>query len=748
MFDLIMILLYNRFNYPIGGNEMANYIQVGKIQVAKQLYDFVNQEALKDAELEQAKFWNDFEQIVSDFTPENEKLLKERQDIQDKIDNWHAANKEFDAKIYKEFLKEIGYLEEEVDDFKIDVKNVDDEIAKIGGPQLVVPINNPRYAINAANARWGSLYDALYGSDVISEDNGQEKGSTYNEKRGAIVIQKGRELLDESVPLEKGSHESATLYYVAKGELKIELESGETVGLKDPNQFKGYQGREETPASILLENNGLHIDIQIDPSNVIGKTDLAGIQDIVMESAITSIMDCEDSVTAVDADDKVDVYKNWLGLIRGELTVQVNKGVRTIERKFNEDRIYTSPTNGEVRLPGRVLMLVRNVGHLLRNDAVLNEDGSDSYEGILDAVFTSLMAKHNLLGKGKHINSKKGSIYIVKPKMHGSKEVKFTNELFARVEDMLDLERNTIKVGVMDEERRTSLNLKNCINEVKERAIFINTGFLDRTGDEIHTAMKMGPMLRKDDMKNAKWLGSYEKNNVQTGLATGFQGNAQIGKGMWAMPDKMADMVEQKIGHVKAGANTAWVPSPTAGTLHALHYHEIDYKEVQDKIIENGLEIDYQADILEIPIESDPSWTEEEIQDELDNNAQTMLGYVVRWVEQGVGCSKVPDIKDVGLMEDRATLRISSQMMANWLQHDICTKEQVEETLKRMAKIVDKQNEGDPEYINMSPNYDESVAFQAARDLVFEGHLQPNGYTEPILHRRRIEAKKKQGIIN
>ncbi len=727
---------------------MANYIQVGKIQVAKQLYDFVNQEALKDAELEQAKFWNDFEQIVSDFTPENEKLLKERQDIQDKIDNCHPDNKEFDAKIYKHFLKEIGYLEEEVDDFKIDVKNVDDEIAKIGGPQLVVPINNPRYAINAANARWGSLYDALYGSDVISEDNGQEKGSTYNEKRGAIVIQKGRELLDESVPLEKGSHESATLYYVAKGELKIELESGETVGLKDPNQFKGYQGREETPASILLENNGLHIDIQIDPSNVIGKTDLAGIQDIVMESAITSIMDCEDSVTAVDADDKVDVYKNWLGLIRGELTVQVNKGVRTIERKFNEDRIYTSPTNGEVRLPGRVLMLVRNVGHLLRNDAVLNEDGSDSYEGILDAVFTSLMAKHNLLGKGKHINSKKGSIYIVKPKMHGSKEVKFTNELFARVEDMLDLERNTIKVGVMDEERRTSLNLKNCINEVKERAIFSNTRFLDRTGDEIHTAMKMGPMLRKDDMKNAKWLGSYEKNNVQTGLATGFQGNAQIGKGMWAMPDKMADMVEQKIGHVKAGANTAWVPSPTAGTLHALHYHEIDYKEVQDKIIENGLEIDYQADILEIPIESDPSWTEEEIQDELDNNAQTMLGYVVRWVEQGVGCSKVPDIKDVGLMEDRATLRISSQMMANWLQHDICTKEQVEETLKRMAKIVDKQNEGDPEYINMSPNYDESVAFQAARDLVFEGHLQPNGYTEPILHRRRIEAKKKQGIIN
>lgn len=727
---------------------MSDYIRVGKIKVAKQLYDFVNQEALKDAELEQDKFWNDFEQLVSDFTPRNEKLLKERQDIQDKIDNWHEENKEFDAKTYKEFLKGIGYLEEEVDDFKIDVKNVDDEIAKIGGPQLVVPINNARYAINAANARWGSLYDALYGSDVISEDNGQEKGSTYNEKRGAIVIQKGRELLDESVPLEKGSHETATLYYVKNGELKVDLKSGEAVGLKDPNQFKGYQGREETPAAILLENNGLHIDIQIDPSNTIGKTDLAGIQDIVMESAITSIMDCEDSVTAVDTDDKVEVYKNWLGLIRGELTAQVKKGVRTIERKFNEDRIYTSPTKGEVRLSGRVLMLVRNVGHLLRNNAVINEDGSDSYEGILDAVFTSLMAKHNLLGKGKHINSKKGSIYIVKPKMHGSKEVKFTNELFARVEDMLDLERNTIKVGVMDEERRTSLNLKNCINEVKERAIFINTGFLDRTGDEIHTAMKMGPMLRKADMKNAKWLDSYEKNNVQTGLATGFQGNAQIGKGMWAMPDKMADMVKQKIGHVKAGANTAWVPSPTAGTLHALHYHEVNFKEVQDKIIESGLEVNYQDDILEIPIESNPNWTEEEIQDELDNNAQTMLGYVVRWVEQGVGCSKVPDIKDVGLMEDRATLRISSQMMANWLQHGICTKEQVEETLKRMAKIVDKQNEGDTEYINMSPNYDESVAFQAARELVFEGHLQPNGYTEPILHRRRIEAKKKQGIIN
>lgn len=727
---------------------MSDYISIGKIKVAKELYDFVNEEALEEAKLEQSKFWNDFEQLVSDFTPRNKQLLQERQDIQDKINAWHTENKDFDAATYKTFLQEIGYLEEEVEDFNINVTNVDDEIAKIGGPQLVVPINNARYAINAANARWGSLYDALYGSDIISEDNGQEKGSSYNEKRGSIVIKRGRDFLDESTPLENGSHSEATLYSVVDGDLQVNLKSGETVGLKDKAQFKGYQGRAETPSAILLENNGLHIDIQIDPSSVIGKTDEAGVQDIVMESAITSIMDCEDSVTAVDTEDKVDVYKNWLGLIRGELTTQVNKGVRTIERKFKDDRTYTSAKGDEITLPGRVLMLVRNVGHLLRNDAVLNEDGSDSYEGILDAVFTSLMAKHNLLGKGKYINSKEGSIYIVKPKMHGSKEVKFTNDLFARVEDMLELERNTLKVGVMDEERRTSLNLKNCIKEVKDRAIFINTGFLDRTGDEIHTAMKMGPMVRKDDMKNAKWLGSYEKNNVQAGLATGFQGNAQIGKGMWAMPDKMADMVEQKIGHVKAGANTAWVPSPTAGTLHALHYHEIDFRKVQNDILDNSMNIDYEDDILEIPIEPNPNWTKEEIQDELDNNAQTMLGYVVRWVEQGVGCSKVPDIKDVGLMEDRATLRISSQMMANWLQHDICTKEQVEETLERMAKIVDKQNEGDSEYINMAPDYDNSVAFQAARELIFEGHLQPNGYTEPILHRRRIEAKKKQSITN
>lgn len=727
---------------------MTEYINIGKIQVAKKLYEFVNQEALEDAELSEASFWLDFEKLITDFTPRNEALLQKRQDIQKEIDLWHQENEEFDEDKYKQFLTELGYLEKEVEDFNINVTNVDDEIALIGGPQLVVPINNARYAINAANARWGSLYDALYGSDIIGEENGAQKGKSYNEKRGNIVIEKGREFLDDSTPLEKGSHKDAIFYSVKNNELQVSLKSGDKVVLKDADQLIGYQGRAETPSAILLKNNGLHIDIQIDPSSLIGKTDLAGVQDIIIESAITSIMDCEDSVTAVDSDDKLAVYKNWLGLIRGELTTKLMSKDRVIERKFKDDRVYTNLQGQNIHLSGRVLMLVRNVGHLLRNDSVLNEDGSEAYEGILDAVFTSLMAKHNLLGKGKHINSKKGSVYIVKPKMHGSEEVKFTNDLFARVEDMLGMERFTLKVGVMDEERRTSLNLKNCIYEVKDRAIFINTGFLDRTGDEIHTSMQMGPMLRKNDMKNAKWLSSYEKNNVKAGLATGFKGHAQIGKGMWAMPDKMAEMVEAKIGHVKAGANTAWVPSPTAATLHALHYHEVDFTEVQEDILKTGMQVDYQTDILEIPVEKNPKWTKEEIQEELDNNAQTMLGYVVRWVEHGIGCSKVPDIKDVGLMEDRATLRISSQMMSNWLQHDICTKEQLEETLERMAIIVDEQNKDDELYINMAPNYKESVAFQAARELIFEGHKQPNGYTEPILHRRRIEAKKKMGLTH
>ncbi len=724
------------------------YVNVGKIKVEKNIYDFFSEKVVPEAELDVEQFWRDFEKIVLDFTPRNKELLEKRDELQNKIDAWIKENKEnFDPEAYKKFLEEIGYLEKEVEDFEITVENVDDEIAKIAGPQLVVPINNARYAINAANARWGSLYDALYGSDIISEEGGAEKGDVYNPVRGNKVIAFCREFLDESVPLASGSHHDSTKYAVENGKLVVTLRNGEKVGLKDEEKFVGYQGDESAPRSILLKNNGLHIDIQIDPNHPVGKTDSAGIKDIVIESAITTIMDCEDSVTAVDAQDKLEVYKNWYGLIRGELTSTFKKGDKVIERKFNDDRVYKTPNGGELTLSGRVLMLVRNVGHLMVNNAVLNEDGTEAYEGILDAVFTSVIAKTNLLGKGKYINSKKGSIYVVKPKMHGSEEVKFTNDLFARVEDMLGLERNTIKIGVMDEERRTSLNLKNCIYEVKDRAIFINTGFLDRTGDEIHTSMELGPMKRKGDMKNAVWLDAYEKNNVQIGLKTGFRNKAQIGKGMWAMPDMMKDMYETKIAHPKAGANTAWVPSPTAATIHALHYHYVNVQEVQEELLAKGLNENYRDKILEIPVEENPNWTPEEIQEELDNNAQTMLGYVVRWVEQGIGCSKVPDINDIGLMEDRATLRISSQMIANWLHHGICTKEQVEETLRRMAEVVDRQNAGDPLYRNMAPNFEDSVAFQAARDLVFEGTKQPNGYTEPILQRRRLEFKKKMGLI-
>lgn len=724
------------------------YVDVGKIKVEKNIYDFFSEKVVPEAELDVEQFWRDFEKIVLDFTPRNKELLEKRDELQNMIDAWIKENKEnFDSEAYKKFLEEIGYLEKEVEDFEITVENVDDEIAKIAGPQLVVPINNARYAINAANARWGSLYDALYGSDIISEEGGAEKGDVYNPVRGNKVIAFCREFLDESVPLASGSHHDSTKYAVENGKLVVTLRNGEKVGLKDEEKFVGYQGDESAPRSILLKNNGLHIDIQIDPNHPVGKTDSAGIKDIVIESAITTIMDCEDSVTAVDALDKLEVYKNWYGLIRGELTSTFKKGDKVIERKFNDDRVYKTPNGGELTLSGRVLMLVRNVGHLMVNNAVLNEDGTEAYEGILDAVFTSVIAKTNLLGKGKYINSKKGSIYVVKPKMHGSEEVKFTNDLFARVEDMLGLERNTIKIGVMDEERRTSLNLKNCIYEVKDRAIFINTGFLDRTGDEIHTSMELGPMKRKGDMKNAVWLDAYEKNNVQIGLKTGFRNKAQIGKGMWAMPDMMKDMYETKIAHPKAGANTAWVPSPTAATIHALHYHYVNVQEVQEELLAKGLNENYRDKILEIPVEENPNWTPEEIQEELDNNAQTMLGYVVRWVEQGIGCSKVPDINDIGLMEDRATLRISSQMIANWLHHGICTKEQVEETLRRMAEVVDRQNAGDPLYRNMAPNFEDSVAFQAARDLVFEGTKQPNGYTEPILQRRRLEFKKKMGLI-
>ncbi|GGJ98775.1 malate synthase G [Lentibacillus kapialis] len=723
---------------------MTEYIKSGQLQVAKELYDFVNLEALPGTGLDRAAFWEDLEKLVADLTPKNQALLDERESIQKQMDTWHKLNNTFDLETYKRFLEDIGYLESEVDDFKITTENVDEVITKQAGPQLVVPVDNARYALNAANARWGSLYDALYGTDVISEEDGAEKSSSYNPVRGANVIAFAKKFLDEHTPLESASHTDAIHYTINDGKLDVTLENGKTTSLKDTSQFKGYRGTVEKPDAILLENNGLHIEIQIDADHPIGKTDSAGVKDIFMESATTSIMDCEDSVAAVDAEDKTLIYRNWLGLNRGDLSTTFSKNGKDVTRELNPDRTYTSPSGGEVSLNGRVLMFVRNVGHLMTNSAILDQHGHEVFEGIIDGVFTSLMAKHSLLGNGPYQNSQTGSVYIVKPKMHGSKEAAFANELFKRVEDMLDMERNTLKIGLMDEERRTTLNLKNCIYEVRERVVFINTGFLDRTGDEIHTSMEAGPMIRKGEMKASTWLNGYEKNNVSVGLDAGLKGRAQIGKGMWAMPDLMAAMLEQKIGHLQAGGNTAWVPSPTAATLHALHYHQVDVKKIQAEIEKTPQ--DYRDDVLQLPATNDSSLSADEIQAEMDNSCQTLLGYVVRWVEQGVGCSKVPDINDVALMEDRATLRISSQMLTNWLYHDICTEEQMMDTLKRMAKIVDQQNAGDPAYRPMAADYADSIAFQAACDLVFKGREQPNGYTEPILHKRRLEAKKKEAL--
>lgn len=723
---------------------MNNYVNNGGLQVASELYEFINSEALPGSQVNQDKFWAGFEKIIKDLTPRNKELLAKRDELQNKINKWHRENKDFNFNRCKAFLEEIGYLQPEPEDFSISTEGADDEIALKAGPQLVVPVDNARYAINAANARWGSLYDALYGTDVISDEGGAQNQGGYNPVRGEKVIAFARNFLDETIPLQVGTHKRAVSYTIDQGSLVITLRNGDITTLKNEEKFVGYQGQPNQPSAVLLKNNDNYFEIQIDRSHPIGKTDSAGIKDILLESALTSIMDCEDSVAAVDAEDKVLVYRNWLGLNKGNLSATFTKGNKTLTRTLNPDRSYLSPNGSEFTLPGRALVLVRNVGHLMTNNAILDGNGNEVQEGIIDAVVTSLCAKHSLIGNTSFKNSTNRSIYIVKPKMHGPEETAFANELFNRTEDLLGLSRNTLKIGVMDEERRTSLNLKACIKEVQERVVFINTGFLDRTGDEMHTSMEAGAMIRKIEMKSTLWLQSYEKSNVNNGLSTGFQGRAQIGKGMWAMPDLMKSMLEQKIGHLLAGGNTAWVPSPTAATLHALHYHQVNVKEVQNNLL--GSISDLRDDILQIPVSNHTNWSPEEIQAELDNNAQGILGYVVRWVEQGIGCSKVPDINNIALMEDRATLRISSQHVANWLHHGICTKEQVLETLERMAQIVDEQNAEDPAYKPMAANFQESVAFQAACDLVFKGYDQPSGYTEPILHSRRLEAKAKYSV--
>ena len=716
---------------------MTARIQKGKLAIAKELYDFIENEALPGSGLDSNAYWKNFEQVVVDLSPKNKTLLAKRDELQAKIDEWHRNNT-FELEAYKAFLTEIGYLLPEVEDFQITTENVDEEIALLAGPQLVVPVRNARYCLNAANARWGSLYDALYGFDVISEENGAEKGKGYNPVRGEKVIAFAKNFLNETFPLAQGSHADATQYAVEANKLVVRLKDGSTTTVADSSKFVGYNGEASAPTEIVLKNNGLHAVIQIDANSPIGQTDAAGVKDVVLEAAVTTIQDLEDSVAAVDAEEKVEGYRNWLGLMKGTLEESIEKNGKTITRKLNADRTFKNVEGGETKVHGRSLMLLRNVGHLMTNPAIL-VDGEEIYEGIMDALVTPLLSVADIRGENTIKNSRTGSMYIVKPKMHGPEEVAFAVELFERAEQALGLPAKTLKIGIMDEERRTSVNLKNCIAQAKDRTIFINTGFMDRTGDEIHTFMEAGPFVRKGEIKGQKWFPAYENRNVMVGLQTGLRGKAQIGKGMWPKPDMLLDMYKTKTEHPEAGASCAWVPSPTGAVIHAIHYHQINVANRQQELLATeALPLD---DLLTPPLATDTNWSEEEKLKELENNCQGILGYVVRWVDLGVGCSKVPDINDVGLMEDRATLRISSQHVANWLRHGIVTREQVEEVMQRMAKIVDQQNADDPLYTPMSNDFANNIAFQAASDLIFKGGEQPSGYTEPLLHAARLKLK-------